>query len=87
MPRPIPTRKPIVKRGYLFYNGKQMDPADFTDTDYQVVRLIGRCRDCGKVLHAIDAVPVPDEYAQSVNDDDTPVVMCNECREVLVGGL
>ena len=50
-------------------------------------RLSGRCRDCGKVLYAIKAVPVPDEYAQDVDGDDTPVVMCDGCRAIMVDSI
>ena len=77
-------RQPIMKRGFLFFNGKVLDPSDFTDTEYRVADLIGRCRDCGKVLYAIDAVPVPDPYEQDINGDDTPFVLCDGCRDVLV---
>ena len=87
MPTPKLARLPIVDRGFLFYNGKSLDPSDFTDTDYDVKRLSGRCRDCGKVLYAIKAVPVPDEYAQDVDGDDTPVVMCDGCRAIMVDSI
>ena len=85
MPGPPPlARKPIIKRGDLFHNGKVLDPSDFVDTEYDIARLVGRCRDCGKILNGIEAVPVPDAYAQDIDGDDTPVVLCDGCRDILV---
>jgi hypothetical protein len=39
------------------------------------------CCRCGKLVYGKEAIPSPDPYQAEINDDDTPVVECNDCRE------
>ena len=70
--------KPLAD-GELRYKDRKVDPATFNPEGKDLRRLVGRCRDCGKVLRGVEAVPMIDSYASDIDEDYTPVVQCEPC--------
>lgn len=48
-----------------------------SDTDEQATAT---CPVCGKPCKPSELEPAPDPYASEINDDDSPVVKCSDCR-------
>jgi len=38
------------------------------------------CPVCGKPCRSEELVPHPDPFNEEINDDQTPVIQCDECR-------
>jgi len=63
----------------LYYRGQSINPKTFNKDGKDLRRLVGFCYDCGRCLRGRLAIPAPDPYQADINNDETPVVQCENC--------
>jgi hypothetical protein len=67
-------------RGRLGYAGVPQDPARFRVQDKDLRRIIGRCRNCGRIISGSEAIPAPEPFHLRISGDETLVVQCYRCN-------
>ncbi len=62
----------------LIYDSKKANPKTFNPKNKDLRKLVGRCH-CGKRIRGKEAVPHPDPFDSEIDDDNTPIVQCEDC--------